>query len=550
VRIIGFINAFDELAEADLRLGRKVANYGLASALMEHSRADEIHFFLPFQRALAYFQRGYAPWLEAPERGGRIRLLPAVKLPVALMQTRYHAFHAAELDRYFPELCHLRNRLAAEPFPVTCTTHTLSYWSTQVRNLYKVLPGPRPWDAVFCTSRAAVEHLRRAFSASAAALAELGLQGAGFAGRLERVPLGVNAEALAGPPRAEAQAQLGLEPGVFTVLYLGRLTPSDKCDLRPLVGLLGQMAREAPVRLILAGSGSRAYAEELVAAAAQFGFRRGVKTFLEFESALKPVLLAACDVFVSPADNLQETFGLSILEAMAAGRPVVASDFSGYRDLVKEGETGFLVPTYGPADYGLMDAFWPIAAERTAALQVAQRTALDLDVLAARLRLLRDRPELARRMGEAGRRRVLRRFHWPVVIRAMEEHWDRLKDEALRLGAAPAPRDVLGAGQGEVFGHFPTRAIAPGDVLAPGPLAGAFGHGPWGREPYPDLGGMLPPAGLELILQELEAAGGRAELREVQARLAGRMPAYLVEHLVLAGLKYGVLSLVGGAEGV
>jgi hypothetical protein len=80
-------------------------------------------------------------------------------------------------------------------------------------------------------------------------------------------------------------------------------------------------------------------------------------------------------------------------------------------------------------------------------------------------------------------------------------------------------------------------------------LAGAFGHGPWAREPYPDLSDLLPPAGLELVLQVLEAAGGRAELQALQARLAGRMPAYLVEHLVLAGLKYGVLSLVGGAEG-
>ena len=58
----------------------------------------------------------------------------------------------------------------------------------------------------------------------------------------------------------------------------------------------------------------------------------------------KKLALAAADLFCSPADNLQETFGLSVLEAMASSLPVVASDWNGYRDLVVHGSTGWLVP--------------------------------------------------------------------------------------------------------------------------------------------------------------------------------------------------------------
>ena len=59
----------------------------------------------------------------------------------------------------------------------------------------------------------------------------------------------------------------------------------------------------------------------------------------------KKLALAAADLFCSPADNLQETFGLSVLEAMASSLPVVASDWNGYRDLVvQHGSTGWLVP--------------------------------------------------------------------------------------------------------------------------------------------------------------------------------------------------------------
>ena len=52
----------------------------------------------------------------------------------------------------------------------------------------------------------------------------------------------------------------------------------------------------------------------------------------------------AADVFSSFSDSIQETFGLVIIEAMACGLPVVASDWDGYRDLVVDGETGFSFP--------------------------------------------------------------------------------------------------------------------------------------------------------------------------------------------------------------
>ncbi|HRE90473.1 MAG TPA: glycosyltransferase, partial [Myxococcota bacterium] len=71
--------------------------------------------------------------------------------------------------------------------------------------------------------------------------------------------------------------------------------------------------------------------------------------------AQKQACMAAADVFVSLADNVQETFGLSVIEAMAAGLPVVVSDWDGYKDTVRDGEDGFRVtttmPPVGAADH-------------------------------------------------------------------------------------------------------------------------------------------------------------------------------------------------------
>ncbi len=59
----------------------------------------------------------------------------------------------------------------------------------------------------------------------------------------------------------------------------------------------------------------------------------------------KAGLYGAADVFLSLSDNIQETFGLTVVEALAAGLPVVASDWDGYKALVRDGISGYLVPT-------------------------------------------------------------------------------------------------------------------------------------------------------------------------------------------------------------
>ena len=84
----------------------------------------------------------------------------------------------------------------------------------------------------------------------------------------------------------------------------------------------------------------------------------------------------------------REGFGVACLEAMSHGRPVVATDVGGLRDLVVDGETGLVVPTRDPA---------------------ALRPALE--------RLLGD-PELRRRLGAAGRQRAQERFSWAAVTDA------------------------------------------------------------------------------------------------------------------------------------
>jgi phosphatidylinositol alpha-mannosyltransferase len=101
-----------------------------------------------------------------------------------------------------------------------------------------------------------------------------------------------------------------------------------------------------------------------------------------------PGYQAAADIFVSPALG-QESFGLVLVEAMAAGVPVVATDIAGYREVVERDESGLLVPPGDPS------------------------------ALAAGIRRVLTDRDLAGRLRERGRARA-ERYRWSVVVEQVE----------------------------------------------------------------------------------------------------------------------------------
>jgi hypothetical protein len=102
---------------------------------------------------------------------------------------------------------------------------------------------------------------------------------------------------------------------------------------------------------VLAGArqGSN-YPERLMDMAQRMGLAERVRLMLDVSSAQQVQLYQAADFFISPSDNIQETFGLTVLEALASGLPVLASDWDGYKDMVEHEVNGLLVPTHAGGD--------------------------------------------------------------------------------------------------------------------------------------------------------------------------------------------------------
>lgn len=249
------------------------------------------------------------------------------------------------------------------------------------------------------------------------------------------LPLGVDDALLQVVDRREARAVLGIPQDAEVVLYLGRLSESYKGDLEPLIRAFSYLAPRYPhAALIIAGQDvSGAYKRSLEELSRVLELNSSVRFIINFPPYAKRLIYSAADIFVSPADNIQESFGIAILEAMASGLPVVASNWSGYRDLVIEGETGFLVATctapLAAAAAGKLATLAPTPAPEH---YVSARTIVDVQMLAQKLECLLGSADLRRAFGTAAQRRIQAQYCWSVVAPQYVALWE----EQLRIARA------------------------------------------------------------------------------------------------------------------
>lgn len=337
-----------------------------------------------------------------------------------------------------------------------------------------------PWDALICTSPCVQEAMQTLFDRWEEHLGQrLGAR------RLPRphlpvVPLGVDAEAIAA--RADSVAnrtrlrerhRIGADDHV--VLWVGRLSFFEKAFPQPMFLAVEEAARQTdrPVHFVMLGwfPGGDADRDRYIEAA----HVHAPSVNLLFLDGNDPDLVAhtwaMADVFLSLVDNIQETFGLTPLEAMAAGLPVVVSDWDGYRFTVRDGQEGFLVPTLGGAPGPLGAMLCHLHALELEPYQayvgaVAQHTAVHVGAAAASLARLFASAELRARMGAAGRERVRRCFSWSVVVEQYHQLFEELAE--LRAGAAAGDGEAEAARLNplrgdpfEEFQGFATEVLRP-----------------------------------------------------------------------------------------
>lgn len=333
--------------------------------------------------------------------GGITVYRPALRIPEGGVKARvnYHLTHRSVRNEIFGLL--RRNRV--DVMHVQCVS-TNGYYALLARRalglpLVVTAQGERTMDAAGLYQRSQfMNRVLRALlteadhvtACSSATLDDLTTHfGMSLAGRSEVIPNGINPDDFAGvePHRGRRPYALGL----------GRLVPQKGFDV-----LLDAFARAGldEVDLVIAGEGPER--TSLERAAAGFGLAGRVQFFGRADRAQVAALFKGCLFFALP--SRQEPFGIVSLEAMEAGKAVIASATGGVPEVVSDGATGLLVPPGDPA--ALAAAMRRVASDaglRDSLVAAGRARAADFTWRALAQRYLATYERVALRAGHDGR---------------------------------------------------------------------------------------------------------------------------------------------------
>jgi phosphatidylinositol alpha-mannosyltransferase len=316
-----------------------------------------------------------APSVHPPSEPWVVRVGGPIRLPYGQTRAPISPWPATrwrvrrELARFGPDVVHLH-----EPFAPSATAFALTAGPPLVATFHSGIDRSRAYDLASPALRHAGRRIgvRIAVSERAAQVARRRL-----GGTYRVIPNGVAVE------RFQTAAPADLGPGT-KIAFVGRL--HRRKGFPVAVEAFGALAAGRPdLRMVVVGEGAERSALDRLDPAA----RARVAELGARPNADLPPILAACDAFVAPNTG-GESFGVVLVEAMAAGVPVVASDIPGFDEVVTDGVDGLLVPP-GRAD-----------------------------VLAAALARVLDDPVLAERLVAGGRSRAAQ-FDWSIVAERIEE---------------------------------------------------------------------------------------------------------------------------------
>jgi hypothetical protein len=200
----------------------------------------------------------------------------------------------------------------------------------------------------------------------------------------------------------------------------------------------------------------------------------------------------------------------------------VASDFSGYRDLVTHGRTGFLIPTAASPDPEPWESLLGLLDPSVVRLYTAQKVSVDLTELASALSTLARNPVLRTAMSLRARVNAAR-YRWPRVIESYEAIWTRQATDAqaARKGTngISSGRPLLIPRYARTFAHFPTLRMGSGTRIALSDYGKERVRQDFEPVLYEEMRVLMPPSLRERMIEVLDR--GETTVEALVAALLG-----------------------------
>lgn len=433
-------------------------------------------------------------------------------------------------------------------------THTTST-AAVMQGFFDLRMAPaQPWDAVICTSRAVLasvnylndridEHMRAHLKATPPPRPMFPV-----------IPLAINTADFEPDAAAGASLRLRMGAGPKDVIFttIARLTPHEKFDPLPIYLAMQAAQRKLPDRklhIAFCGQFREDYSRKVFTeGAAKLMPDVGFMLLDGADAAERKAVLSGADVFMFLIDNIQETFGLAPLEGMAAGLPLLVSDWDGMKDTVTD-EVGFRVTSRMlPGSHTAQEALRYQGSSDSYVQYCATTSALtelDMDELTARILQLARDPELRRKMGAAGKAHVQAKFDWAQIVPQMQDLWaeqnaqrtastvtgQRYRADGLPI--APAPSNLFAAYPSAQVTFAQTRLVAA-DLTGRPSLTDTLAV-----RDYTGLKRVFaPPAQIAQVLQTITDTNAAGAVMGDLTNATGMTP-MAIDRIVIWLLKYG-----------
>lgn len=401
--------------------GRRVAGRSFLQGYLRHMGEGPVTACVEHERD----EQEFRAFVESTSPGREVRIIPGYSRMMEQVGTLFYpAVGLAE--RAWTRM--LRGQAGWSLCGITHTTATRA----AMGNVADLLSAPvEPWDALICTSRAVQASIQVQFDL----VEDYHRRRFGAQLPLTRpmtpvIPLGIDTQAFAHDPvrRHQLRRDLAIAEDDILCMVLSRLVMWGKFDPLPLYMAMQRAAALTGRKLHLAlvgrldGGAEEAHFSD--AACLMPDVTLHLLDGLDHDT--RQGAFSGADIFLFPIDNLQETFGIAPIEAMAAGLPVIATDWDGLRDTIAP-ECGILVPTVtGNANHSRLESLrYLVGTDNEAQFQglMASMTAFNIDAMGHVIARLADDPGQRRRMGEAGRNRAARLYDWSAIIPQMTDLW-------------------------------------------------------------------------------------------------------------------------------
>ena len=461
-------------------MGRHAAGEGFLTSFARHGIADELYCF-------AKSHKDFTAFNDVTRGHGNRR--PSIWVPYHEPDKLAEVGCLFTPDPNITRYAWTRRHHDQRAYSLVGVFHTKASHGVMAEVANYLSAPVQPWDATICPTRAVRAKVERLLEWQAEYLEERIGGKVGLTHQLPVIPLGVDCS-LFDPRTKKAQdtrkvirERFGAGEDDIVALFVGRLAFHAKANPIPMYMGLEQAAKRTGKRIILVLSGwfgsdtvrdQFSTAAKILAPSIKVVSVDGRKPDVRFN------IWHAADIFATMPDNIQETFGLTPIEAMAAGLPVVGSEWDGYRDTVRHGVDGMLVPTLMAApgdgedlafrhDAGVDDYDHYVGTS-------AQFVSVDPGKAADAFTALIENPDLRRKMGEAGRQRAETTFDWKVIVGQYQELWAELKGRRTkaRVTAPRGETSQANPSRGDpfaLFEHYPTRIIDKDVVFEDGPVS-------------------------------------------------------------------------------